>query len=128
MKNITWKALPKFTTNLNLFPTGDQKVETKIIIRITDADIIFLNSHTEKKKDLIGKIFQFDLRNVIHRFSSGHYDPNRWEQFRWRETYDSEAHFVQEMIDEQIEDRITDEYGAISTFHYVGWEEVEEIN
>ena len=59
MKNITWKALPKFTTNLNLFPTGDQKVETKIIIRITDADIIFLNSHTEKKKDLIGKMILY---------------------------------------------------------------------
>ena len=120
-QTITWKPLNEYSTNLDLYPFGDNPVNTKIFIRVTDVDLDVTNDcgdpepdEDEKKEleaDVIGSVFAFDLEDDAEFYTS---------------EYDSEFHFVREIIDEQIADRISDEFGWL--VNYASWEEVEEEN
>ena len=105
-KTISWKKVPQYTTNFDPYSEPPNYV---VFIRIKDFtyDKTEGNSLNELNEKLRGEVLKFDLKNERKHYRSGSYDKHRldlWE-YRNRQEFDSESHFVRHMIDSKIEDR-----------------------
>ena len=131
-KTLTWRSFPPYSTNFTIDSINDYH-QTQIFVRVKGiGDIEENDPLREKKENLIGSIMQFDLKDVFHRFRSGTFNGERYSFLsNGGEEYDSEFHFVLDMIEEKIYDRILSEYGLDLDYvqwEEVYWEEVEEVN
>ncbi len=117
-KTITWKTLPKYTTNFNPFSEPPNNL---VFIRL--KDFTYDRPEEDWKEKLRGVILPFNLKDVEHRYCSGHYDRYGNKISRSRETFDSEYHFVQELIDEAMYPRLIEDFEFRP--NWWDWEEVE---
>ena len=125
-KTISWKKVPQYTTNFDPYSEPPNYV---VFIRIKDFtyDKTEGNSLNELNEKLRGEVLKFDLKNESKHYRSGSYDKHRldlWD-YRNRQEFDSESHFVRHMIDSKIEDRLANDYEFFPT--WLEWEEVEEV-
>ena len=122
-QTITWKKVPQYTTNFDLYSEPPNYV---VFIRI--KDFTYDSPVEDWKEKLKGIILKFDLTNERKHYRSGYYDEHRYDRWEYRnkQEFDSEYHFVQEIIDSKIYSRLSD--GFEIRPNWWDWEEVEEEN
>ena len=130
-KTTTWRRVPEYCTNFGVDP-----IQTKIFLRVTGVGTLRLKPENDPlrqaKRNLLDSVIELDLRDVFHRYRSGNWNPDYYPtHYIGEEEYDSESHFVSEMIEEkkyEIFDRIHREYGLKLNPEEtcVEFEEVEE--